>query len=105
MATFTAPETAEVRGRPISRPAPAGPCALVIFGITGDLSKRLLLPSLYNLARQGVLSNNFAVIGFASSDIGEQVSRDAIVTDLRKAAGSAADNSVIEWLASRVRYI
>jgi glucose-6-phosphate 1-dehydrogenase len=105
MATITAPETAEVREKPITRLAPAGPCALIIFGITGDLSRRLLLPALYNLAQQQALSNNFAVIGFASSDVGEQALRDAIVEDLRKAIGPEADDAVIEWLASRVRYI
>jgi glucose-6-phosphate 1-dehydrogenase len=78
---------------------------LVIFGITGDLSRRLLLPALYNLAQQQALSNNFAVIGFASSEIGEQAFGDAMVEDLRKAIGPAADDAVIEWLASRVRYI
>jgi glucose-6-phosphate 1-dehydrogenase len=105
MATIAAPENAGVRDKATSRPAPAGPCALIIFGITGDLSKRLLFPALYNLAREKALSNNFAVIGFASSDIDEQALRDSIAEDLRKAIGSEADNAVIEWLASRVRYI
>jgi glucose-6-phosphate 1-dehydrogenase len=105
MTTITATENAEVRDKATSRPAPTGPCALVIFGITGDLSKRLLLPALYNLARQRLLSDKFAIIGFASSDTDEQGLRNAIAEDLKKALGSEADNAVIEWLASRVRYI
>ena len=44
-------------------PKPAGPCAMVIFGITGDLSKRLLLPALYNLATHGLLNEHFSLAG------------------------------------------
>jgi glucose-6-phosphate 1-dehydrogenase len=42
---------------------PADPCAMVIFGAGGDLTKRLVVPALYNLARTGVLPKNFALIG------------------------------------------
>jgi glucose-6-phosphate 1-dehydrogenase len=41
---------------------PAGPCAMVIFGAAGDLTRRKLIPALYNLAADGLLSDNFAVI-------------------------------------------
>jgi glucose-6-phosphate 1-dehydrogenase len=44
------------------------PCALVIFGGAGDLSRRKLLPALYNLRLDGVLPANFAVVGFARTD-------------------------------------
>src|SRR5436309_7531804 len=44
---------------------PAGPCLMVIFGASGDLTKRKLIPALYNLARSQYLPENFAVIGFA----------------------------------------
>ena len=43
----------------------ADPCALVIFGATGDLTKRKLMPALYNLARSGLLPDDFAVFAFA----------------------------------------
>ena len=42
---------------------PAPPCVLVIFGAAGDLTKRLLMPALYNLRRAGLLPENFAVVG------------------------------------------
>src|SRR6185437_14491385 len=49
---------------PPRRPArPADPCAMVIFGAAGDLTKRLVVPALYNLARTKVLPENFALIG------------------------------------------
>ena len=46
---------------PVSPPAP--PCTLVIFGAAGDLTKRLLMPALYNLAGGGLLDPNFSVLG------------------------------------------
>src|SRR5215469_12717024 len=105
MATIAAPENIAIPEKLTSHPALPGPCTLTIFGITGDLSRRLLLPALYNLRKQRSLSDNFAMIGFASSERDEQEFRDAIAADLRKAIGPEADDSVIKWLASRVHYI
>src|SRR5499427_10917191 len=52
-----------------SAPAsPSDPCVLVIFGASGDLTRRLLVPSLYNLAHDKLLSQNFAVVGVARSE-------------------------------------
>ena len=50
-----------------SRLQPADPCTVVIFGASGDLTKRLLLPSLYNLSEEGLLPDHFAIIGIARS--------------------------------------
>src|SRR5215475_1974578 len=59
---------AEERAKP-SRPLrPADPCALVIFGAAGDLTKRLVVPALYNLARSGVLPDKFALVGVDRND-------------------------------------
>ena len=52
---------------PRSRLAPATPCTLVIFGASGDLTKRLLAPSLRNLDEEGLLPKRFAVVGFSRS--------------------------------------
>lgn len=46
----------------------AGPSGLVIFGVTGDLSKKKLLPAIYDLANRGLLSPSFALIGFGRRD-------------------------------------
>ncbi len=48
-----------------STPPLSAPCIMLIFGASGDLTKRLLLPALYNLACDGLLSDNFAVLGTA----------------------------------------
>jgi glucose-6-phosphate 1-dehydrogenase len=47
-------------------------CTLVIFGGAGDLSRRKLLPALYNLALDGVLPTSFAVVGFAMNDLDDE---------------------------------
>jgi glucose-6-phosphate 1-dehydrogenase len=51
-----------------NQPKPAEPCAIVIFGAGGDLTERLLLPSLYNLERLGLLPKQLAIIGVAVAD-------------------------------------
>src|SRR4051812_50207332 len=57
------------------------PCALVVFGITGDLARKKLLPAVYDLANRGLLPTNFALLGFARRDWADQdfaqLSRDA----------------------------
>jgi glucose-6-phosphate 1-dehydrogenase len=57
------------------------PCAMVIFGASGDLSHRKLLPALYNLELSGVLPANFAVVGFAKDDF----TRDSYREEMKKA--------------------
>src|SRR5437879_768543 len=51
-----------------ARAIQAPPCAMVIFGSSGDLTKRLLIPALYNLAKAGRLSDKFALIGVDRTD-------------------------------------
>ena len=48
--------------------APAPPCTLVIFGAAGDLTKRLLMPALYNLAAAGLLSDGLTILGIDHND-------------------------------------
>src|SRR3979490_1046287 len=51
------------------------PCIMVIFGATGDLSGRKLLPALYNLAKQRLLPAGFAVVGAAIDDLSDDAFR------------------------------
>src|SRR5258706_15176079 len=53
----------------------AEPCIMVIFGATGDLSGRKLLPALYNLAKQRLLPAGFAVVGAAIDDLSDDAFR------------------------------
>ncbi|KAA9377833.1 glucose-6-phosphate dehydrogenase [Microbispora cellulosiformans] len=49
-------------------PRVAGPCVLVLFGVTGDLAKRKLLPAIYDLGNRGLLPPGFSLVGFARRD-------------------------------------
>jgi glucose-6-phosphate 1-dehydrogenase len=54
------------------------PCVMVIFGASGDLTKRLLVPAMYNLACDGLLSDNFAVLGVGRSALSDEAFRDSM---------------------------
>lgn len=60
------------------------PCVLVIFGVTGDLAAKRLLPALYNLARDGQLPSHFACVGFARREKTNEQFRQEIYDDLCK---------------------
>jgi len=83
------------------KPRPAGPCALIIFGAAGDLTRRLLFPSLYNLARDGLLSEQFAIIGVARAPL----SRDEFIAQVRRGIREAETGAVVDWLVARLRYV
>ena len=68
---------------------PADPCALVIFGATGDLTKRLVVPALYNLSRSKVLPEQFALIGVARSDGTAESWRERLHDMLKSFVGRA----------------
>ncbi len=53
-------------------PRIAGPCSLVLFGVTGDLSRTKLMPAVYDLANRGLLPPGFALVGFARRDWAHQ---------------------------------
>jgi glucose-6-phosphate 1-dehydrogenase len=63
-------------------PRLAGPCVLVLFGVTGDLASKKLLPAIYDLANRGLLPPGFSLVGFARRDWADedfaQVTHDAV---------------------------
>ncbi len=63
---------------------PADPCVLVIFGASGDLTKRLLMPALYNLHCDGLLDPRTSIVGMAMDDLTSEVFRDRLSADIRK---------------------
>jgi glucose-6-phosphate 1-dehydrogenase len=75
----------------------------VIFGATGDLTRRLLVPALRNLRRNGLLPDDFALIGVASRDIGEDGFREHLRKGMEQFGGGARDD--IDWFLKRSRYI
>jgi glucose-6-phosphate 1-dehydrogenase len=82
--TIRVPQAGEmIQSPPRRQPRPADPCALVIFGATGDLTKRLVMPALYNLARTKVLPEKFALIGVARTEESEESWRDHLYDMLK----------------------
>ena len=80
-------------------------CLMVIFGASGDLTSRKLLPALYNLARNKLLPEEFAILGFAKDQLSEEDFRKRTRDDLREYAGAPADCHLCDWLADRAYYI
>jgi glucose-6-phosphate 1-dehydrogenase len=94
-------------------PSPADPCAMVIFGATGDLTKRLVIPALYNLARTKVLPEKFALIGVARSVETVENWRSHLYGTLKSFVGNAAtefdvdhiDEGAWKQLADKMSYV
>jgi glucose-6-phosphate 1-dehydrogenase len=84
---------------------PADPCVMVIFGASGDLTKRKLLPALYNLAKDNLLSKEFAFIGFARNETNTEQFRDMINKEIGEFATTKLDPQQWEWLSERIHYI
>ncbi|PYY23434.1 MAG: glucose-6-phosphate dehydrogenase [Acidobacteria bacterium] len=63
---------------------PAGPCVMVVFGAAGDLTKRKLVPALFNLAKDKLLPANFAVVGVSVDDLGPDAFREHVTQFLDK---------------------
>ncbi len=66
--------------------SPADPCTIVIFGASGDLSRRKLVPALYSLAAQDCLARRFAIIGFARTPMTDEAFQKSAVDSVNKFA-------------------
>ena len=84
---------------------PADPCVMVIYGASGDLTKRKLIPALYNLAREDLLSKEFAVVGMARREMSHEAFREKISQDMKEHAGSPLDPTIWDWLVRRLYYV
>src|SRR5262245_11604447 len=84
---------------------PGDPCAMVIFGASGDLTKRKLIPALYNLAKNSLLSREFALIGFARAEMSSEQFRDKCTEDVRQFATDPIDPDVWHWFVRRIHYV
>ncbi len=84
---------------------PVHPTALVIFGVTGDLAHRKLLPALYNLAHEGALPERFELIGVARRLREDEDFRDAARASIERFSRRRPDPDVLEGLLSDVRYV
>jgi len=80
---------------------PAGNCVLVVFGAAGDLTKRKLVPALYNLAKENLLSQNFAVVGVSVDDLSEDSFREQVTQFLD---GEDHGSDSWHWFNGRLHY-
>src|SRR5437868_11309621 len=90
---------------PSGSPPPTGPCAMVIFGGTGDLAARKLFPALYNLVKSGLLSSDFAIVGIGRNDYTREQYRQTMGDNLQRFATSTVDPKLRDWILERVYYV
>lgn len=80
------------------------PCILVIFGAAGDLTKRKLIPALYNLRKNNLLPDQFAVVGVARAEMNDDEFRRRLSDDLHEFATEEVEPAALEWLVQRLFY-
>jgi glucose-6-phosphate 1-dehydrogenase len=83
----------------------ADPCVFVIFGASGDLTRRKLLPAIYNLAEAAHLPSPFAVVGVARPPVTDESFRTEMRGHVQSAEGEHLDDAVWERIGSGLRYI
>ncbi|MTB72958.1 glucose-6-phosphate dehydrogenase [Arsenicicoccus cauae] len=83
----------------------AGPCALVLFGVTGDLSRKKVMPAIYDLANRGLLPPGFSLIGFARRDWADQDFGQIVHDAVKEHARTPFRESTWKSLAEGIRFV
>ena len=81
------------------------PCSFVIFGVTGDLAHRLVVPALYNLAATGLLPDKFCLVGITRDQMSNEALRDSLMKGLRQFATRSVDDTIARRLLECVTCI
>ena len=81
------------------------PCVMVIFGASGDLTKRKLIPALINLAQENLLSREFAIVGFAFDQMTTDSYRAHLTEDLKQFEEQPVDPKLWQWFLERIYYV
>src|SRR5213594_152196 len=81
------------------------PCAVVIFGASGDLTQRKLIPAMYSLAYRRLLPENFAVLGVARTPASDDEFRERMQEAVKNHARDEFRADVWESLAAGMRYL
>jgi len=87
-----------------ANPTPS-PFVMVIFGASGDLTKRKLLPALCNLAEDNLLSTQFGIIGFATNDFTTESFRKMLAEEIPQYAPAPINPKIWEWMSERIYYV
>ncbi|MGW6421993.1 glucose-6-phosphate dehydrogenase [Nocardia sp. NPDC055053] len=83
----------------------AGPCCMVIFGVTGDLSRKKLMPAIYDLANQGLLPPGFALVGFARRNYADEDFASVVLDAVKQHARTPFRQEVWDHLAEGLRFV
>jgi glucose-6-phosphate 1-dehydrogenase len=83
---------------------PGDPCIMVIYGASGDLTKRKLIPALYNLAKENLLSKEFALVGMARREMSSEEFRNKISEEIGQFATAEINPDLWHWFARRIYY-
>ena len=86
-------------------PRVAGPCGLVLFGVTGDLSRKKLMPAIYDLANRGLLPPGFALVGFARRDWADEDFAQVVHDAVKQYARTPFREEVWDQLADGFRFV
>jgi len=81
------------------------PCALVVFGVTGDLARKKLLPAVYDLGNRGLLPPGFVMVGFARRDWGDGEFADMAKKHAKEGARTEWRDAVWQRIADATRFI
>ena len=81
------------------------PCSFVIFGVTGDLAHRLVVPALYNLAANDLLPDNFCIVGIARKGMSSEQLSDSLMKGLHQFATRKVDDTIARRLLACVTCI
>jgi glucose-6-phosphate 1-dehydrogenase len=86
-------------------PRIAGPCSLVMFGVTGDLARKKLMPAVYDLANRGLLPPGFALVGFARRDWVDQDFAAIVHDSVREHARTEFREDTWQELCKGIRFV
>jgi glucose-6-phosphate 1-dehydrogenase len=86
-------------------PRVAGPCVLVMFGVTGDLARKKLMPAVYDLANRGLLPPGFSFVGFARRDWENEDFAQVTYQAVKEYARTPFRDAVWEQLSEGVRFV
>ena len=85
---------------------PGGPaCMLVIFGASGDLTKRKLIPAIYNLAKSNLLPREFAIVGVAREDMSTDGFRHKFRSEIQEFATASVESDLWERIEQGLYYL
>lgn len=91
--------------RDLRLPLIAGPASMVMFGVTGDLARRKLLPAIYDLTHRGLLPPGFGLVGFGRRDWSDEQFAEYVREAAQEGSRTGYDDAVFEQLRAGLRFV